>query len=166
MWITVVLLLGGSIDGVVLLIAVDLIIAATLAVEHSRIERSGASEDQAAGRHAGAGGHEHVLDVVDLVARGPAQLAHALGDAVHPVDVRLAEQAAARVDRQLATEREALDGGEVLGLARAAEPEVLELHEHEGREVVVEEGGRDVLGPQAGLLPELVADDAASRAGR
>ena len=33
------LLLGGSIDGVVLLIAVDLIIAATLAVEHSRIER-------------------------------------------------------------------------------------------------------------------------------
>ena len=37
--ITVVLLLGGSIDGVVLLIAVDLIIAATLAVEHSRIER-------------------------------------------------------------------------------------------------------------------------------
>ena len=37
--ITVVLLLGGSVDGVVLLIAVDLIIAATLAVEHSRIER-------------------------------------------------------------------------------------------------------------------------------
>ena len=37
--IAVVLLIGGSIDGVVLLIAVDLIIAATLAVEHSRIER-------------------------------------------------------------------------------------------------------------------------------
>jgi low temperature requirement protein LtrA len=37
--IAVVLLLGGSIDGVVLLLAVDLIIAATLAVEHSRIER-------------------------------------------------------------------------------------------------------------------------------
>ena len=49
---------------------------------------------------------------------------------------------------QLAAERQPLDGGEVLGLAPAAEPELLELHEHERGEVVVEERGRDVLGPQ------------------
>jgi low temperature requirement protein LtrA len=36
--IAVVLLAGGSVDGVLLLIAVDLVVAATLAVEHARIE--------------------------------------------------------------------------------------------------------------------------------
>ena len=45
---------------------------------------------------------------------------------------------------QLAAERQALDRREVLRLAAAAEAELLELHEHERREVVVEERGRDV----------------------
>jgi hypothetical protein len=37
--IALVLLLGGSVNGTVLLVIVDLIIAATLAVEHALIER-------------------------------------------------------------------------------------------------------------------------------
>ena len=47
-------------------------------------------------------GDQYVLDVVDLVVRGAAHLPNALGDAVHAVDVGLAEQPAVGVDRQLA----------------------------------------------------------------
>jgi hypothetical protein len=36
--IALVLLLGGSVNGTVLLVTVDLIITATLAVEHARME--------------------------------------------------------------------------------------------------------------------------------
>jgi hypothetical protein len=46
-----------------------------------------------------------VLDVVHLVVRGAAYLANALGDAVHAVNVSLAEQAAVGVDRQFPAER-------------------------------------------------------------
>ena len=63
-----------------------------------------APQDEAAGRTPGARGDEHVLDVVDLVARRPADLAHRLGDAVHAVDVGLAEQTAAGVDGQAPAE--------------------------------------------------------------
>jgi hypothetical protein len=87
-----------------------------------------------------------VLHAGDLIARRAADLAHGFGDAVHAVDVGLAEQSAARVDRQAATEREVLHGGEVLRLAAPAEAELLELDQHERREVVVEEGGLDVGG--------------------
>ena len=45
-----------------------------------------------------------MLDVVDLVDARAADLTHRLGDAVHAVDVRLAELAAVRVQRQLTAE--------------------------------------------------------------
>src|SRR5439155_13197135 len=68
------------------------------------VRLSGSREDQAAGRHAGAGGHEHVVDGIDLVAGRAADLAHRLRDAVHAVDVCLTQQAAVGVDGQLAAE--------------------------------------------------------------
>src|SRR6202050_296891 len=61
---------------------------------------SGRAEDQAAGRHAGAGRDQHWAVAADLVHRGAADLPHALGDAVHAVDVCLAKLAAVRVDRE------------------------------------------------------------------
>ena len=63
-----------------------------------RTPPSGA-EDQPAGRDAGAGGDQHVRDVGELVDRRAAQLADRLGDAVHAVDVGLAELAAVGVER-------------------------------------------------------------------
>src|SRR5271163_4307846 len=57
-------------------------------------------EDESAGRNPGAGRDKNVFDVVDLVVRRAADLAHPLGDAVHAVDVRLAQQSAVGVDRQ------------------------------------------------------------------
>jgi 3-oxosteroid 1-dehydrogenase len=59
-------------------------------------------EDQAAGGHAGAGGHQDRAIAGHLVDRCPADLADRLGDAVHPVDVGLAELAAVGVQRQAA----------------------------------------------------------------
>ena len=70
------------------------------------------------GRHAGAGRHEHVLDAVDLVDRGAAELTHALGDAVHAVDVRLAELPAVRVEREPAADLDRAVGDEVLAPRR------------------------------------------------
>jgi hypothetical protein len=49
---------------------------------------------------------------------------------------------------------------EVLGLAARAEAELLELRQHEGREVVVEDRGLDVGGRQAALLPQLARHQA------
>src|SRR3954453_21253187 len=117
-------------------------------------------EDQPARGYAGAGGDEDMLDVVDLVARRAPDLADGFGDAVHPVDVRLAEQSAARVDRQLASERQAFDRCPLLRLAPGAEAQLLQLHEHERREVVVQERGGDVGGREPGGAPEARADNA------
>ncbi len=82
------------------------------------------------------------------------------GDAVHPVDVRLAELAAVGVDRQAATELDGAVGDEVLGLALRAEPELLELGQHERREVVVDRRRLDVVGAEPGRLPQLAGHDA------
>src|SRR6201996_5242603 len=102
-------------------------------------------QNQPTGRHSGARGDQHVLDIVHLVVRRPADLAHALGDPVHAVDVCLTEQPAVGVDREFATERKPLDGREILGFAPPAETEFLELCEDERREMVIDEGGLDVL---------------------
>src|SRR5262249_61374655 len=99
----------------------------------------GAAEDQRAGRHAGAGSHKHVLDPVDLVHRRAAHLADALGDAVHAVDVCLAQLAAVRVDRKPAAELDVAVPEELLGLAARTEPELLELLEHQRREAFVDD---------------------------
>src|SRR5690349_14462079 len=99
--------------------------------------RSVRCEDQRTGGYPRARGDQDML-VVGLVVGRTAHLAHTFGNAVHAVDVRLAEQAAVRVDRQIASEGEPFDGSEVLGLTLPAEPELLELSEHEGGEVIVE----------------------------
>src|SRR5437588_250047 len=89
------------------------------------------AEDQAAGRHAGAGGDQHVVHAGDLVDRSAADLAHGLGDAVHAVDVRLAELSAVRVERQPAVQLDRAVGDEVPGLAARAEAQLLELDQDE-----------------------------------
>ena len=60
------------------------------------------AQDQPTGRHAGADGDQHVVHLGHLVDRGAPHLAHALGDAVHPVQVGLAQLPAVGVDRQSA----------------------------------------------------------------
>ena len=89
-----------------------------------------------------------------------------LGDAVHAVDVGLTELTAVGVYGQRAAEFEVPFAGEVLGLPLPAEPELLELVQHVGREVVVEDGRVDVVGPEPGGRPQLPSDDGRSRGGR
>jgi hypothetical protein len=52
--------------------------------------------------------------------------------------------AAVGVDREPAADLDGAVGDEAGCLATTAEPELLELHQHVGREVVVEDGGLDV----------------------
>src|SRR5271155_878552 len=83
------------------------------------------AQDQARGRHTGAGGDQHVLDVGHRVHGRAPQLADSLGDAVHTVDVGLAELPAMGVDRQPTTHLDGTVGDEVLGFAFATEPQLL-----------------------------------------
>jgi hypothetical protein len=62
-----------------------------------------------------------VLDVVDLSGRSPADLPHALHDVIEPVDVRLRDQPAVSVDRQLAAELDAAARDERPALAARAD---------------------------------------------
>jgi len=68
-----------------------------------------------------------VLDAGGLVHRRAPHQAHALGDAVHPVQVGLAELAAMGVRREAPADLEVSVGDEVLGLAGRAEAEFLDL---------------------------------------
>ena len=95
------------------------------------------------------------LDVGHLVDRGPPDLADALGDPVHPVQVGLTQLAAVGVDGQPAAELDVAVADEVLGLTLATEPELLELVEDVRGEVVVEHGRLDVGRRQARGLPQL-----------
>src|SRR3954471_11916430 len=106
-----------------------------------RCRRAVDAEDERARGYAGSGGHQHVLYRWDLVDRCGANLPDAFGDAIHAVDVCLTELTAVRIDRQLAAELDAAVGNEVLRLTALAEPELLELGQHERREVVVDDGG-------------------------
>src|SRR4051794_14629480 len=103
-------------------------------VRTARRAVSSGGEDQTAA----TGGHQHVLGAVDLVRCSAAHLAHALEDVVHPVDVRLAEEPTVGIHRELAADLDVAAGDEIGGLARAAEPERLELDEHDRREVLVD----------------------------
>src|SRR6185312_17324729 len=94
-------------------------------------------EDESTCGDTGTRCHQYVFDVVDLVVRRAANLAHPFGDAVHAVDVGLAEQAAVGVDRERSTEREVLDCREIFRFPAATEPELFQLREHERGEVVV-----------------------------
>src|SRR5262249_16126216 len=120
----------------------------------------GAAEDQRAGRPAGAGSHAHVLDPVDQLHRRGGDLADGVGDAVHAVDVCLAQLAAVHVDRKPATELDVAVPEELLGLAARTEPELLELREHQRREVVVDDRGLDVVGAQTSRVPQLTSGEA------
>src|SRR5207248_5915406 len=105
------------------------------------------------------GGYEYVLDIAYLIHRGTAQLSHSLRDPVHPMDVRLTELPAVRVDRQSAPDLDVAVLDEVLRLAATAEPELFQLHEDERREVVVDDRGLDVVRRQPGLRPQLPPDE-------
>src|SRR3954469_13761107 len=74
------------------------------------------AEHQGTGRDARAAGDQHVLGAGDLVDRRPADLPHAFGDAVHAVQVGLAELPAVGVDRQPAADLDPAVGNEVLRL--------------------------------------------------
>src|SRR5690348_14036166 len=117
------------------------------------------AEDERAGWNARAGGDEHVLDSVDLVHRRAPHLTHSFGDAVHAVDVRLAQLAPVRVDREPAAELDVAVAEELLGLAPPAEAELLELQQHQRREVVVDHRRLDVVGTEPGRVPELAGDE-------
>src|SRR5262249_56676656 len=104
-----------------------------------------------------------VRGVGDRVHGRAADLTNRLRDAVHAVDVRLAELAAVRVERQAAADLDVPVLHEVFGLAARAEAELLELYQHEGREVVVEDRGADVARPEARHLRQLPGYDARLR---
>src|SRR4051794_20579055 len=99
----------------------------------ARLLLSVRGQDESAGGYAGAGGDEHVLDVGNLVDRRTAQLPDRLRDAVHAVQVGLAELAAVGVERQPPAELDRAVGDEVLRLAALAEAELLELLQDERR---------------------------------
>src|SRR5208337_5355663 len=101
------------------------------------------AQDQAGGGYARTRGDEHMLDVGHRVHRSTAQLADAFGDAVHAVDVGLAELTPMRVDRKSPAHLDRALGDEVLGFTLAAESQLLQLNQGERREVVVEDGGLD-----------------------
>ena len=85
-----------------------------------------------------------MLDVGHRVHRGPPQLPDPFGDAVHAVDVGLAELTAVGVDGQPAAHLDSTVGDEILGFTPAAESQLLQLNQGERREVVVKHGGLDI----------------------
>src|SRR4029077_85274 len=87
-------------------------------------------QDEAARGNASTGGGQDRAGAGALVDRGAADLADRLGDAVHAVNVGLAELAAVRVERQATAHFDGAVGDEVPGLPGAAEAELLEAHEH------------------------------------
>src|SRR5207302_7818165 len=120
-------------------------------------------QDQAAGGDAGARGDQDRAVAGNLIDRGAADLADRLGDAVHAVDVGLAELAAVRVDGQAAAQLDRAARDEVPGLAATTEAELLQLDEHIRGEVVVQHGGAHVGRADPGLPPQLPADQAHPR---
>src|SRR5699024_10689437 len=95
------------------------------------------AEDQRACRHSGAGADEGVVDVGGLVGGTTPDLAHSLGDAVHSVDVCLAELSSVCIQRSRRVHLAEAVGQQIGGFAGTAEAELLELSENERGEVVV-----------------------------
>ena len=100
-----------------------------------------------------------MLDL-DLVNRTSTKLAHTFGDAVHAVDVGLAQLATMGVEGEPAANLDGAAGDEILGLSPAAESQFLELNQRERGEVVVEDRGLNIPRPQLSLRPELLAHQA------
>src|SRR5690606_5165852 len=113
-----------------------------------------------AGGDSGARRDEHVPYGVGLVDGGATDQPDALGDAVHAVDVGLAELAAVGVDRQPAPHLQVAVGDEVAGLSPGAEAQLLQLRQHQRGEVVVQDGRVHVVRAQPALRVELPGDQA------
>src|SRR5690606_39380188 len=119
------------------------------------LRSSGYAQNQAAGWHAGAGGNQYVFYIVYLVHRAAAHLAHAFGDAVHAVDVGLAQLPAMGIDRQPPAPCMVPGTDEFLGAAPIAEAELFQLRHDKGREMVIDDGSLDRIRTQAGLAIDL-----------
>src|SRR5207247_1276778 len=113
------------------------------------------AEDDGAGRVGVAAGHEGELAVLHLRCRGAADLPHRLDRVVEAVDEGLGELAAVGVAREPPVgpgEAPALD--ERPALSGRREAVILERHDDERREEVVEAGDVDAPGPDARHAPE------------
>src|SRR5262249_44568131 len=109
-------------------------------------------QDRAAHRDRGrAAGDQGELRAFDLVDRLAAELLDRLADVRHADHIGFGEMPAVRIDgdRAAGADRAALDEG--AAFAPVTEAVVLELHDHQRREMVVEQGDVDVLGRNPGL---------------
>src|SRR6266508_2725094 len=86
-------------------------------------------ENQPAGGNAGSGRDQYVCRSGHLIHRAAPDLACGLGDAVHSVQVRLAQLAAVGVDRKAPTHLDGAVGDELARLAASAETELLQLYQ-------------------------------------
>src|SRR5262245_34799814 len=115
--------------------------------------RSRWTEDQSAGRHAGARGHEDRTVAGYLIDRRASDLPDRFGDPVHAVDVGLAELTAVRVERQPSAHLDRAIGDEMPCLPARTQAKFLELHEYVRREVVVQDRRPDLAWPGPTVLP-------------
>src|SRR3979411_283939 len=93
-----------------------------------------------------------MLDAAHLIDGRTAYLPHSLGNGIHAVNVRLADETAVSVDRQQAGELQVATGDEVLRFTPAAETKRLQLHQDLRRKCVIQLRGLDVPGAQPRLL--------------
>ena len=85
-----------------------------------------------------------MFDVLDLVDRRTANLAHGFGSAVQPVNIRLADQTTVCIHRQGSVELAVAIANEIHAFALAAETPGFEMLQQDRREMVVELGDLDV----------------------
>src|ERR1700679_3897405 len=95
-------------------------------VAESRCCRTAAISTPAEHERTAAGATEHEFRPLHLVGGVAAQLAHALEDVVHAVDVPLTQQAPVGVHRQFPPDLDVPLGNEVLRFARTTEAVRLE----------------------------------------
>src|SRR5262249_51694546 len=93
-----------------------------------------------------------------------AQLLYRLADMRQADDITLGQVPAVRIDRDRAVEPDRPAFDEASAFAAFAEAVILELHDHQRREVVVDQGDVDVLGTEPRRLVEALRHR--SRAGR
>src|SRR5215207_9530829 len=116
------------------------------------------------GEAGGTAGHERDLCALDLVDSIAAELLDGFANVGHTNDVCLGQMAAVGVHGDLAAEASVALGDERSALTDGTEAVVLELHDHEWREVVVEQRHVDVVRSDAGHLEHPPGDR--SMAGR
>src|SRR5690606_7001467 len=121
---------------------------------------SGSPQDQAGNRNGSrAAGDEGKFGIFHLIHRRAAHLLDTFAYVRHADDVSLGQLAAVGVDRNRAgamTDGATFDKG--AAFAAFAEAVLFQLHQHHRREVVVQERNVDVVGGQAGVLPQTFGD--------